>query len=335
MSALPMPSDELDRLAALRSYHILDTPPERGFDALAQLASVHFKVPIALISLVDSDRQWFKASRGMKATETPRHASFCAHAILRPDEVMVVENARLDPRFADNPLVCGEPSICFYAGAPVRAENGQPLGTLCVMDRKPRQLDPAGGRFLADLAANAGALLELHRKNLMLAGMSGHDPLTGLANRQIFDTELAVACSGAADGVPFGLVIIDLDEFKEINDTFGHMVGDSLLREVGQRLERVVRGGDLVARLRRRRIRHHRRGADRPRRDAQAGAAADGGVRGGYAARSGGGADQSLDRSGAGADAWHRTAGLVACRRPGAGPRQAGRAADVQRGRFT
>lgn len=249
MSALPMPPDELDRLAALRSYQILDTPPERAFDALAQLASVYFKVPIALISLVDSDRQWFKASRGMIATETPRNASFCAHAILRPNEVMVVENASLDPRFADNPLVCGEPSVRFYAGAPVRAENGQPLGTLCVMDRKPRQLDPAGGRFLADLAANVGALLELHRKNLMLARMSGHDPLTGLANRQIFDTKLAVACSAAAEGVPFGLVIIDLDEFKEINDTFGHMVGDSLLREVGQRLERVVRGGDLVARL--------------------------------------------------------------------------------------
>jgi diguanylate cyclase (GGDEF)-like protein len=249
VSAAPLPTDEMDRLATLNSYHILDTPPEAAFDALAQIAAEYFKVPISLVSLVDADRQWFKASKGLAATETPRVASFCAHAILRPDEVMVVENASLDPRFADNPLVCGDPSIRFYAGAPIRAENGQALGTLCIIDRKPRQIGAAERKFLVNLASNVGSMLELHRKNLVLATMSGRDPLTGLANRRIFDTELASACSGASEGVPFGLLMLDLDDFKEINDTFGHAVGDSLLREVGQRLNQVVRAGDLVARL--------------------------------------------------------------------------------------
>jgi diguanylate cyclase (GGDEF)-like protein len=239
----------MDRLAALSSYHILDTPPEAAFDALTQIAAEYFKVPISLVSLVDTDRQWFKASKGLSATETPRTASFCAHAILRPDEVMVVEDANLDPRFADNPLVRGDPSIRFYAGAAIRAENGQALGTLCVIDRKPRQIGAAGRKFLSNLASNVGSMLELHRKNLVLATMSGRDPLTGLANRRIFDTELAAACSDASDGVPFGLLMLDLDDFKEINDTFGHAVGDGLLREVGQRLNQVVRAGDLVARL--------------------------------------------------------------------------------------
>jgi diguanylate cyclase len=249
VSAAPLPNDEMDRLAALRAYHILDTPPEVAFDALTQLAAEYFKVPISLISLVDADRQWFKASKGLAATETPRAASFCAHAILRPDEIMVVENASLDPRFADNPMVCGDPSIRFYAGAPIRAENGQALGTLCIMDRKSRQIGAAGRRFLTNLASNVASMLELHRKNLVLATMSGRDPLTGLANRRIFDTELASACSGASVGVPFGLLMLDLDDFKEINDRFGHAVGDSLLREVGQRLNQAVRAGDLVARL--------------------------------------------------------------------------------------
>jgi diguanylate cyclase (GGDEF)-like protein len=216
---------------------------------LAQIAAEYFKVPISLVSLVDADRQWFKASKGLAATETPRVASFCAHAILRPDEVMVVENASLDPRFADSPLVCGDPSIRFYAGAPIRAENGQALGTLCILDRKPRQIGATGRKFLTNLASNVGSMLELHRKNLVLATMSGRDPLTGLANRRVFDTELATACSGASEGVPFGLLMLDLDDFKEINDTFGHAVGDSLLREVGQRLNQAVRAGDLVARL--------------------------------------------------------------------------------------
>ena len=137
----PIPSNETQRVEALRRHKILDTPPEPAFDDFVKLATFIAGTPVALVSLVDSDRQWFKANIGLNATGHPRHLSFCAHALMS-DEVMVVENALEDPRFAQNPLVTGAPEIRFYAGAPLIDSEGHGLGSLCVIDQKPRQLKP-------------------------------------------------------------------------------------------------------------------------------------------------------------------------------------------------
>jgi signal transduction histidine kinase len=149
-----LPPDEADRLAALRSLFILDTPPEERFDRLTRLAKRLFNVPIALISLVDANRQWFKSRQGLSVSETPRHISFCGHAILQ-DEPLVIEDALLDPRFADNPLVTGKPHVRFYAGQPLLGPGNHKLGTLCIIDRQPRQMSPADLAALRDLAALA------------------------------------------------------------------------------------------------------------------------------------------------------------------------------------
>jgi len=152
MLAPAVPLDEAKRLATLRGLSILDTPPEERFDRLTRLAQRVFDVPITVVTLVDSNRQWFKSCQGLDATETPRSISFCGHAILG-DEVFVVPDAALDPRFADNPLVTGAPHIRFYAGQPLKANNGSRLGTLCIIDTKPRQPSQADLDVLRDLAA--------------------------------------------------------------------------------------------------------------------------------------------------------------------------------------
>lgn len=147
-----LPSDEASRLSALYRYQILDTPPEDAFERIVRLTEKVFQVPIVLITFVDADRQWFKACEGLGVTETSRDVSFCAHAILQP-EVMVVEDACADARFEHNPLVTGEPNIRFYAGAPLETSDGHRLGTLCIIDRESRSLPASQRAMLADLAA--------------------------------------------------------------------------------------------------------------------------------------------------------------------------------------
>lgn len=135
------PVDESARLEALRGYGILDTPPEALYEEIAKLAAHVCGVPVSAISLIDEDRQWFKAIFGMDAEESPRDDAFCAHTILE-DDVMVVEDATTDRRFADNPFVLSDPRIRFYAGAPLVTSEGHALGALCVIDTQPRQLSP-------------------------------------------------------------------------------------------------------------------------------------------------------------------------------------------------
>jgi PAS domain S-box-containing protein len=153
------PSDEANRVAALHALQVLDTPPEGEFDALVKAAALVCGVPIALISLIDTERQWFKARLGLDATETPRNIAFCSHAIL-DEQIFEVPNTLKDPRFAGNPLVTEAPDIRFYAGAPLTLSTGERIGTLCVIDREPRQLDTKQREILKCLAETAAAMLE-------------------------------------------------------------------------------------------------------------------------------------------------------------------------------
>ena len=164
----PLPTNETKRLEALRRYQILDTPAEQAFEDFAFLASTLCQTPIALMTLVDTDRQWFKARLGLDETETPREQAFCAHTILGT-EVMVVEDATRDERFANNALVTAEPHIRFYAGAPLIDGEGNGLGSLCVIDRHPRQLSPEQNKALQALARQVISQLELRRASADLA----------------------------------------------------------------------------------------------------------------------------------------------------------------------
>ena len=164
MEAAPLPKNEEERLAELLSYDVLDTEAEKLFDDLTALASQICETPIALISLVDPNRQWFKSKVGLDAEETSREIAFCSHAILER-EVFEVPNATLDPRFHDNPLVTSAPDIRFYAGAPLITPSGHAIGTLCAIDKKPRQLTDAQKASLQTLSKSVVAHLELKRKN--------------------------------------------------------------------------------------------------------------------------------------------------------------------------
>ena len=166
-----IPADESQRLQTLRDLELLDTPPEERFDRVTRLAKQVFSTPIALVSLVDEGRQWFKSRQGLDATETPRDISFCGHAIL-DDKIMVVNNADSDQRFFDNPLVCGDPNIRFYAGYPLAAPDGSRVGTLCVIDDKPKDMSREQLQILREL----GRMVE---EELIAANDSTVDPVTG------------------------------------------------------------------------------------------------------------------------------------------------------------
>jgi signal transduction histidine kinase len=188
----PLPSDEVDRLAALYALNILDSPPEKDFDDIVALAASVCGVPMSLVTLVDADRQWFKAATGTDLTETPRDLSFCAHAILGRD-LMVVPDAREDPRFADHPAVTVENGVRFYAAAPLVATGGHALGTLCVVDSEPRRLGAEQLQALRALARQVTAQFELRRYAGALAGTTARlqelerrkDELAGLVGGEL------------------------------------------------------------------------------------------------------------------------------------------------------
>ena len=158
----PIPANEADRLRSVKLYRILDSGAEKTFDDLARLAAAICETPISLITLIDSDRQWFKSKVGMDIAQTSRDVSFCAHALV-DNKMLVVEDASKDPRFADNPYVTAEAPVRFYAGAPLVMADGNSLGTLCVVDRKPRKLSPAQLDALAILRGAVVTQIELRR----------------------------------------------------------------------------------------------------------------------------------------------------------------------------
>lgn len=169
----PIPTNEAERLEALREYQVLDTKAERTYDNIAILAAQICEVPVAMISLVDEARQWFKARVGLTRRETPRDVAFCAHAILQ-HKPLVVRDATKDKRFADNALVQREPHIRFYTGIPLINPEGLALGTLCVIDRQPRKLSAAQMKALQALSRQVMALLELRRVSVHLAEALNH-----------------------------------------------------------------------------------------------------------------------------------------------------------------
>lgn len=234
--------NEQGRLETLRALNVLDTPSEARFDRLTRMAKRMFDVPIALVSLVDENRQWFKSCMGLPVLETPRNISFCGHAILG-DGIFLIPDATRDERFADNPLVTGDPHIRFYAGCPLRAPNGDKLGTLCIIDCKPRQFTEEDLDTLRDLAG----MVESELAALQLATV---DELTGIPNRRglmmLGQNSLSIC---ARQNVPATLVFCDLNDFKSINDTFGHSEGDRVLTVFAEGLKSSFRSSDLVARL--------------------------------------------------------------------------------------
>ena len=163
-----LPTNETERLAALKEYHILDTGTEQSYDDVTTLAAHICEVPIAMISLVDEDRQWFKSRLGVKQQQTPREVAFCAHAILQ-DKPFIIRDATKDKRFAGNSLVTGESHIRFYAGIPLVNPEGLALGTLCVVDHQPRRLSAAQQKALQALSRQVMALLESRRVSARLA----------------------------------------------------------------------------------------------------------------------------------------------------------------------
>jgi GAF domain-containing protein len=176
---IPLPADEDERIFRLRRYHILDTQPEKEFDLLTRLAASQFDVPISLVSFVDRDRQWFKSKYGLKQAQTPRDIAFCAYTIL-DDEIFIVPDATRDDRFARNPLVTGEPHIRFYAGAPLKSDDGYKIGTLCIIDNKPRaRLTIKQSELLSALADLVIDELELRLKSRQL-----HDEIQRLDHVQ-------------------------------------------------------------------------------------------------------------------------------------------------------
>ncbi len=164
----PLPPDETKRLETLHRFAILDTLPEQAFDDLTLIAAQICQTPIALVSIVDESRQWFKSHMGLDTTETPRDLAFCAYAILHKHEILQVGDALLDARFANNSLVTGDPKIRFYAGTPLLVDDDQPIGTLCVIDRVPRVLDAPQKLALEALGRRVSALIEIRLVNQQL-----------------------------------------------------------------------------------------------------------------------------------------------------------------------
>ena len=257
MEAPRIPDDEERRMAALRATELLFTPAEERFDRITRLAARHLDTPIALVSLVADQCQWFKSAQGLVEPETSRDVSFCGHAI-HGDNTFVVADALDDPRFADNPLVTGDPKIRFYAGHPLHTADGSRAGTLCIIDRRPRQLTAVQLQALRDLAAIAESELQRGQLSAVMGQMllqmddlkrrASIDGLTRLWNRSAITEVLAAELGRAKRGLPMCVAMIDADHFKKVNDVYGHPAGDAVLVELAARIRSGAREYDAVGR---------------------------------------------------------------------------------------
>lgn len=236
------PKNEAERLHALRTLQILDTSHEERFDRVTRMAKRMFGVEISLVSLVDEDRQWFKSKQGLDASETPREISFCGHAI-NQDGLFIIPNAVEDERFSDNPLVTDAPNIRFYAGYPLKLRQGINVGTLCLIDSKPKHFNEEDKQLLNDL----GAMIEQEIRTIQLATL---DELTLISNRRGFLT-LAEHSQKVCrrKKIPISLILFDLNKFKPINDNYGHHEGDFALRQFAEVMRSVFRESDVIGRL--------------------------------------------------------------------------------------
>jgi diguanylate cyclase (GGDEF)-like protein len=249
-NACPYPDNEPARVQAVRAYEVLDTPPEPEFDALARVAAHTFEAPMAVVALMDVDRLWFKSRLGLDVPQLDREIAFCAHAIAKPDQPLVVPDLRDDPRFLANPLVHDGPRLRFYAGAPLLDSQGHALGTVAVLDTRTRGFTPDQTQALRDLATLVVTALDSRKRAIQLAHLALTDHLTGLSNRAQFDRALDAEMAHAMrTGEPFTVLCMDLDGFKAVNDGFGHAAGDEVLCEVSRRIAQQVRVGDVLCRF--------------------------------------------------------------------------------------
>ena len=242
MSDYPKPINEERRVAVLCSINILDTDPEERYDRITRLAKKFFNVPIALVTFIDENRQWYKSVQGLENREVSRENSFCTYAILDKN-VMIVNDAHQDKRFFNNPHVKGAPNVRFYAGCPLELKDDLLIGTLCIIDKTPREFTKDEETTLKDLANMVEA--ELRMLNQAIS-----DELTGLLNRKgLFDFGKHYFNQTKELELSITLFYIDLDDFKKINDTFGHHVGDIALKSMADILNHSCRDMDLIARL--------------------------------------------------------------------------------------
>jgi diguanylate cyclase (GGDEF)-like protein len=238
-----LPPDEAKRLATLYFLEILDTAPSEQFDRIARMAQRLFTVPIAAISFIDADRDWFKSSVGADVSELPREYSFASHTILSR-ETFIVEDATVDLRFFDNPLVRGASDIHFYAGSPIKAWNGVNIGALSIMDTKPRCLTEHERIALCDLAAAVEH--EIGAGELKLV-----DQLTGLMNQRglsLIANHIVPRVS--RDGQAMSMLFIDVEDLDNVNTTYGREAGDAVLMTIADVLRETLRGADVPARMR-------------------------------------------------------------------------------------
>lgn len=236
------PKNETQRLQALHSLNILDTTSEERFDCITRVAQNLFNVPMVSVSLIDSEREWFKSKYGLQFKETPREISFGGHAILQ-DEIMIVGDTLNDVRFNDNPLVTGKPEIRFYLGCPLKIQGQFNIGTLSLIDHKPQWFNNTDLTIIKDLAATVEAEFDIFNQATI-------DDLTQLANREgliSLGKQIIKRCNQFDKSIL--LLYFDLNRFKFINDNYGYDEGDNLLKIFSQQLLKNFRRTDAVARL--------------------------------------------------------------------------------------
>ena len=241
MTKPPIPADESRRLETLRKLNLLDTPAEERFDRVTRLARRVFEVPIAILSLIDADRQWFKSRQGLDTAQTPRDASFCGHAIT-DDRVLVINDALEDERFRDNPLVTGGPRIRFYAGCPISTPDTSRIGALGIIDRAPRELCEEDLGLLRELAS-------MIDEDLTNASASTSDAASGLSNRlgpSRLGNYLLSMCRRAHR--PASLLVVRFANLATIDEAFGYSEGNRAVTELAALLRASFPNADLIGR---------------------------------------------------------------------------------------